>query len=336
MNKRTLLITLLIALASLTFADACDGVAVFRIWNDPVYHGLDACPEASTDVITVCPPDLYLSDPDDTLEQVFFPDTLLWPDSIAWRIESDTAYSGDIDGEGYFNSAGVSTPVHYPPEFEPECCVLGIYAKARMWDAATDEYSPWVDVNTTDMFYCSYNPPYGYFMQISLCNFKTRDLSGSMGFNCNSDSLILYVWDCNDDDISGSSGEFAVWFGTFHDADSLESNTIILKHYSVTPGIGESDALPKEYSLAHNTPNPFNASTSIEYSLPEDAQVSITISNILGEKVRTLVDCHESAGVKRVVWDGADDAGEIVPGGVYFYSIKANDFSAKRRMVMVK
>ncbi len=94
--------------------------------------------------------------------------------------------------------------------------------------------------------------------------------------------------------------------------------------------------LPDEFALRANVPNPFNPVTSIAFDLPEDAQVSLSIYNITGHLVREVVDCKLDAGYHSVVWDGLDGSGRVSSAGVYFYMLKANDFTAKRRMMLVK
>ncbi|MCD6501039.1 T9SS type A sorting domain-containing protein, partial [bacterium] len=94
--------------------------------------------------------------------------------------------------------------------------------------------------------------------------------------------------------------------------------------------------LPKEFALRANVPNPFNPATSIAFDLPEDAQVRLSIYNINGHLVRTVVDSKLDAGYHHVVWDGRDNSGQPSPAGVYFYTIRANDFTAQRRMMLVK
>lgn len=93
---------------------------------------------------------------------------------------------------------------------------------------------------------------------------------------------------------------------------------------------------PTEYSLSQNHPNPFNPETTIKYALKEDSRVELTIYNILGEKVRTLVDEQQPAGYKSVLWDGRNEHGVAVPSGIYIYRIRAGDFIKAHRMVLLK
>jgi len=98
----------------------------------------------------------------------------------------------------------------------------------------------------------------------------------------------------------------------------------------------ESPELPKSYSLDQNYPNPFNPSTTIEFKLPRRSQVNIDIFNLLGQKVFTLLDQGCSAGSYRVDWDGSTDLGRKASTGVYFYRIRAEGYTATKKMIMLK
>jgi hypothetical protein len=89
--------------------------------------------------------------------------------------------------------------------------------------------------------------------------------------------------------------------------------------------------IPAEYSLAQNYPNPFNPETTIEFGMPDDAQVKVTVFNVLGQVVTSLVDSELPAGYHVVTWDASDMA-----SGVYFYRIQAGEYTATKRMVLMK
>jgi len=93
---------------------------------------------------------------------------------------------------------------------------------------------------------------------------------------------------------------------------------------------------PSSFSLSQNFPNPFNPKTMIRFALPKDSWVKLEVYNILGQKVKTLVDEKLAAGVKEVEWDGKDSKGLEFASGIYFYRIKADDFSDVKKMVMLK
>jgi hypothetical protein len=96
------------------------------------------------------------------------------------------------------------------------------------------------------------------------------------------------------------------------------------------------DDLPETYSLSQNYPNPFNPRTQISYELPVGSQVTLTVYNILGQKVATLVDKKMSAGRYMVDWDGTSDRGRRVSSGVYLYKIEAGDFTQTKKMLLLK
>ena len=98
----------------------------------------------------------------------------------------------------------------------------------------------------------------------------------------------------------------------------------------------EATSLPVEFALSQNYPNPFNPATEIKFALPENAHVKIEIFNVLGQKVRTLVDAHMDAGYQSIVWDGTDRSGRSVSSGVYLYRMQAADKTFTKKMLMLK
>ena len=99
---------------------------------------------------------------------------------------------------------------------------------------------------------------------------------------------------------------------------------------------GATDKLPYRFELAQNYPNPFNPVTTIEYSLPHRSDVVIEVFDILGRRVRLLVNETRSAGVYKVTWDGTDPNGSPVSTGIYLYRIQAGDFVQSKKMVLIK
>ena len=93
---------------------------------------------------------------------------------------------------------------------------------------------------------------------------------------------------------------------------------------------------PGSYSLSQNSPNPFNPSTQIEFRLPSAGDVNLTIFNVLGQEVATLVDNVMEAGVHAVSWEGTDAAGRQVSSGLYFYKFESDGLVQTRRMMMLK
>jgi hypothetical protein len=95
-------------------------------------------------------------------------------------------------------------------------------------------------------------------------------------------------------------------------------------------------AVPEEFTLYPNYPNPFNPQTNISFALPADSRVSLKIYNLSGQLVRTLLDENLPAGTHTVHWDGTNISGEKVASGIYFYKLTAGNYSQARKMCMVK
>jgi tetratricopeptide (TPR) repeat protein len=100
--------------------------------------------------------------------------------------------------------------------------------------------------------------------------------------------------------------------------------------------VTSSASLPERFILCQNYPNPFNAHTSIQYELPEATTVTLNVYNILGQKVRTLVDAFHIAGRYKTTWDGRDTRGVNVASGIYFIRLEANSFTQTKKMVLLK
>ena len=86
----------------------------------------------------------------------------------------------------------------------------------------------------------------------------------------------------------------------------------------------------------YNYPNPFNPITTLEYDLPEDAVVNITIYDMMGRVVNTLVNGSQTAGYKSIQWDATNNLGDPVSAGLYIYTIQAGEFRQTKKMVLLK
>ncbi len=109
-------------------------------------------------------------------------------------------------------------------------------------------------------------------------------------------------------------------------------------------GVGDEplDNLPKSFVLEQNYPNPFNPSTTISYSINSRGTVGspnrtlLEIYNLLGQRVKTLVDEPQSPGMYKIDWGGDNDAGRKVASGIYFYRLVLGDESQTKKMMLVK
>ncbi|MDH3892274.1 MAG: T9SS type A sorting domain-containing protein [candidate division Zixibacteria bacterium] len=98
----------------------------------------------------------------------------------------------------------------------------------------------------------------------------------------------------------------------------------------------EEEALPDEYDLGDNYPNPFNPSTTIAFSLPKSSEVRLDVFNMLGQRVATIVNARLEAGKHEVTWGGKSDRGGTAASGVYFYRLTTTQFSDTKKMILLK
>ena len=99
---------------------------------------------------------------------------------------------------------------------------------------------------------------------------------------------------------------------------------------------GELFEIPSEFALRQNYPNPFNPTTTIKYDLKQNTDVSLVVYDMLGREVKTVVNANQTAGYKKVVWNGTNNAGNKVSTGVYIYKLVAGDFVKTRKMILMK
>ena len=107
-------------------------------------------------------------------------------------------------------------------------------------------------------------------------------------------------------------------------------------HSTQLMGVSISSTLPEQYVLHQNYPNPFNPVTTIRYDLPDDAYVTLTIHDMMGRRVITLVDGPQTAGNRFTQWNGTNEQGRGVSAGLYLYTIQSPRFIKTHKMVYLK
>jgi len=100
--------------------------------------------------------------------------------------------------------------------------------------------------------------------------------------------------------------------------------------------VDEGLSIPDVFALHQNYPNPFNPVTTLRYDLPENAMINITIYDMLGREVKTLMDQNQDAGYRSVIWDATNDYGKPVSAGIYLYQIQAGKYMQTKKMVLLK
>ena len=94
--------------------------------------------------------------------------------------------------------------------------------------------------------------------------------------------------------------------------------------------------LPEKFNLSQNYPNPFNPNTEINFTIPNTSHVELTIFNVLGQKVITLVSDQLNKGSYNVSWDGTNDDGSTVSSGMYLYQLTYDNQSLSKKMILAK
>ena len=98
----------------------------------------------------------------------------------------------------------------------------------------------------------------------------------------------------------------------------------------------ESTNLPNKFMLHQNYPNPFNPKTTLEYELPLNAFIKITIYDLLGNRIKNLVNDHYSKGSHSISWHARNNQGQTVSAGVYLYKVQAGEFQSTKKMILLK
>jgi hypothetical protein len=93
---------------------------------------------------------------------------------------------------------------------------------------------------------------------------------------------------------------------------------------------------PTDFQMKQNYPNPFNSGTTIQFTLPFDGRASVTIFNVLGQEVKTLMDGVIDSGDHTLFWDGTDGGGKTVGSGVYFCTINTGPYHQSRKMIVLR
>lgn len=95
-------------------------------------------------------------------------------------------------------------------------------------------------------------------------------------------------------------------------------------------------AIPARFAISQNYPNPFNPTTQFDYAVSSRSFVSITVYDLLGREVKSLVSDEKAAGVYKAEWDGTDNAGTVLPSGMYLYRMTAGNFAETKKMILMK
>lgn len=167
--------------------------------------------------------------------------------------------------------------------------------------------------------------------------FKSNFITGMQnteGFVFGPDSsLYLCDWSRNTINRYDRSGRL---LGIFANSGGMHAPNSVTFGPSSATAVTNRESMPQDFALQQNYPNPFNPNTVIRFALPVRGQTRLTIYNIAGQLVRTLLDSVLSAGAHAVAWNSRDDRGRLVAAGEYLYRIEAGSFVEVKKMAFVR
>ncbi len=266
--------------------------------------------------------------------------------------------NGDILWENHFDEAesGITKTVRHLEAYS-----LGFILYGQVTDLISNKtYPQLLNINTEGQYLYTYtiDEPKGMYVGVvDICS-DGYILGGTRRDEIDGDGIFIAK-----EDISGIHSEH--WKYSAENLNSLaaldgggfaftgiarkEAGAIISVFMAVTDTRGnavdllapvyvecEQEIVPVEFALSQNLPNPFNATTTIPYSLDTDGQVSLTVYDSSGRKIATLEDSYKQAGVYSVVWNGMDNAGLQTASGIYFCRLMQGEREMTTRMLFVK
>ena len=181
----------------------------------------------------------------------------------------------------------------------------------------------YTDASTVTLYWTNFPDAQYYNVERSTDSHFTTDVVSDFSADA------FYV----DDDLEWDTEYFyrvAAYVGYWTDYSNVISVTLEFL------GTADGDGIPETYAVHQNYPNPFNPVTTLSYDLPEDGMVNITIYDMMGRVVKTLVNDQQSAGYRSTQWNATNDAGSPLSAGMYLYTIQAGDFRQTRKMVLLK
>jgi len=285
---------------------------------------------------------IYLGgDPMDSIS-----DVSVWGDSINfWNFGRAVAYAGDVNGDGV-----------------GDMLIGGVSYAAKL--LMTVSWSPELTLDTLNLF-GEDTLPSAFGLRISAAGDINNDGFDDMlisDYQCGVDlkgkGYIFYggeemdsLWDVVLRGEESVGKQFGISVAHAGDVNGDTYDEILVASYGDSGYAGKifiytsvstslEDQSKKEelnsFHLGQNYPNPFNAETVIEYALPTNTQVKLSIYNILGQHIKTLIDECQKAGYKKVTWDGKDQRGREVSSGIYFYRIKTDRNVEVKKMLLLR
>ena len=152
-------------------------------------------------------------------------------------------------------------------------------------------------------------------------------------------SIVVFYEDFNEDlvDLGGDNSVLKWNVAAIAGSDTVLSDNgprfVLVDGTSLSV---DEEFISTEFALHQNYPNPFNPVTTLNYGLPEQSMVVMTVYDLMGREVTTLVNQVQKAGYHTIRWNGTDQSGQVVSAGLYIYRITAGDYSVARKMILLK
>ena len=162
----------------------------------------------------------------------------------------------------------------------------------------------------------------------------SQSSNGDQGvFSSTNDAIVSFTVPINMD--IGLVG-CIIWLTVTDDVGNEHMSELVITGTNDELNLSDASNTPKKFKLNQNYPNPFNPVTTLQYDLPEDGLVNITVYDMLGNVINNLVNTYQSLGYKSVQWNATNNQGEPVSAGVYLYSIEAGEFRQTKKMILLK
>ena len=154
---------------------------------------------------------------------------------------------------------------------------------------------------------------------------ETAEFLNPQSFETENSYLLISDYDSEED-------YFYRVFAVDHAGNSSDHSSIM----NATALSNEDLMVPSSFFLHQNYPNPFNPTTRIKYDMSKDGNALIEVIDVKGNHIITLLNGYVQMGSKSIIWDAKNNNGEKVPAGIYFYTLKVNDYLQTQKMVLLK
>ena len=270
-------------------------------------------------------------------------------------------YSNSIENDG---EPSLMVFDLYFPNPSGSCDDGGPYSEDFKVKVSTDDGVSWIAMDSTistGWYWASlmYNlEPYVRNSSSYRIGFEYSDCGGNWGYGVALDRVAIKVGDeytwltvspfrGNVSGYSSDNDSVIVKIGAFGVRDNFQIQDELLIESGnnvaeVAVGVGievsveEPNISPSKFELHQNYPNPFNPSTNIKFDLAENSHVTITIFNLVGQKVSILVNRSLDTGAYNTTWKGTDDNGTPLPSGMYFYEMRTPSYQSIKKLILVK